>query len=55
MGIQELIDFLQSFPDSSKDVFVHLFKPNNAGEIFEIESISDNNGHVQINIYETDS
>jgi hypothetical protein len=44
--------FLSSLPDSKKNVIVSFFKTDGTAELFEIESISINNGHCQININE---
>jgi hypothetical protein len=51
MKIRQLMDILAIMnPDA--DVFVAFFYANGTGEIFDIEDVTDNNGHVQIEIYE---
>jgi len=34
------------------EVFVALFNANGIGDTFDIEEVTDNNGHAQIEIYE---
>lgn len=52
MTIREFKTYLETFEDDSKDIFVALFKLDGTGETFDIESVSDNNGHIQLNIEE---
>jgi hypothetical protein len=51
MTIQELIDTLALF-NPAQNVFVALFKNDGTSEIFEIEEVGDNDGNVQLEIYE---
>lgn len=48
MTIKELKGILEEM-DETKDVFIFDFERN---EEIDIESLSDNNGHLQINIME---
>ncbi len=51
MKIRQLIDILAMMnPDA--DVFVALFNADGTGDTFDIEDVTDNNGHAQIEIYE---
>jgi hypothetical protein len=51
MKIRQLIDILEMMnPDA--DVFVALFNADGTGDTFDIEEVTDNNGHAQIEIYE---
>lgn len=47
MTIKELKDILNSFPDDTKDVIIW---NENTHTVDDIESISDNNGHMQLNV-----
>jgi hypothetical protein len=49
--IQELIDTLALF-DPARNVVVALFKNDGTSAIFEIEEVGENNGNVQLEIYE---
>ena len=53
MTIRQLKQILDKHPETA-DVFVALFKPEGNCETFEIESCSDNNNHLQINIKHKD-
>jgi hypothetical protein len=51
MKIRQLMDILAMMnPDA--DVFVAFFYANGTSETFDIEEVTDNNGHAQIEIYE---
>jgi hypothetical protein len=51
MTIHELVTVLNT-TEPEKDVFVTLFKGNGTAEMFDIEEVHDQNGHVQLEIYE---
>ena len=51
MTIHELVTLLNT-SDPDKDVFVALFKTDGTGEIFDIESVRDDDGQAQLDIYE---
>jgi hypothetical protein len=51
MTIRALIDALRPM-EPEKDAFVALFKLEGTGELFDIEVISDHEGHAQLEIYE---
>ena len=41
--------------DPDKEVFVAFLKPDGTGEIFDIDALHDNNGDVQLDIYEAEA
>jgi hypothetical protein len=51
MKILQLMDIL-AMMNPEADVFVALFNANGIGDTFDIEEVTDNNGHAQIEIYE---
>ena len=51
MKIRQLMDIL-AMMNSEAEVFVALFNANGTSDTFEIEEVTDNNGHAQIEIYE---
>jgi hypothetical protein len=54
MTIHELVTVLNT-REPEKDVFVTLFKSDGTGEMFDIEEVHDQNGHVQLEIYEEEA
>jgi len=51
MKIRQLMDILAPMnPDA--DAFVAFFYANGTSETFDIEEVTDSNGHAQIEIYE---
>lgn len=53
MTIRELRAALASM-DANSDVQVVLFKNDGTSEVFELEEVLSNNGHVQLEIYEAE-
>jgi len=51
MKIRQLMDILAKM-NPEADVFVALFNADGTGDTFDIEDVTDNNGHAQIEIYE---
>ena len=51
MKIRQRMDIL-GMMNSEAEVFVALFNANDIGDTFDIEDVTDNNGHTQIEIYE---
>ena len=51
MTIRELADLLRTM-DHKKDAFVALFKADGTSKVFDIASVSDNNGNAQLDIHE---
>jgi hypothetical protein len=50
MTIRQLIAIVETMnPDA--DVFIALFNANGTSETFDIEDVTENNGHAQIEIY----
>ena len=50
MTIGELVATIQTM-DPTHDVFVALFTQDDAGEVFDIEAVQDNDGDAQLDIY----
>jgi hypothetical protein len=50
MTIHELVTVLNT-TEPEQDVFVAFFKTDGTGEMFEIEQVRDQHGHVQLEIY----
>jgi len=53
MTIRELTDALAQF-DPERDAHVVLLKEDGTREEFDIEEITENNGHAQLEIHEDD-
>jgi hypothetical protein len=51
MTIHELVTLLNPM-EPEKDVCVAFFTIDGTGELFDIEAVSDHNGHAQLDIYE---
>jgi hypothetical protein len=51
MKIRQLMDILAKM-NPAAEVFVALFNADGTGDTFDIEDVTDNNGHAQIEIYE---
>jgi hypothetical protein len=51
MKIRQLMDIL-GMMNPEADVFVALFNANGTSDTFDIEDVTDNNSHAQIEIYE---
>jgi hypothetical protein len=49
MTIGELVATVQTM-DPNRDVFVALFKTDGTAEVFDIDSVQDNDGHAQLDI-----
>jgi hypothetical protein len=51
MKIRQLMEILGRM-NSEADVFVALFNADGTRDTFDIEDVTDNNGHAQIEIYQ---
>jgi hypothetical protein len=54
MTIHELVTVLNTM-EPEQDVFVACFKTDGTGEMFDIEQVRDQHGHVQLEIYEEEA